>query len=170
MNTIICGTRSIPQNFAYEWVDVFFKCGIVEKPTCIYSGGCDGPDAAGEQYAQKNNIELRRFHANWAKYGKAAGPIRNQKMIDSGAKCLLALLTINDDSDGTRGIIEMADNLPTDYVIVLEIKRLGLKKWEFVSEHIWSPGWFKFDENGKPKMVFDINQSDRLRFYKGGKQ
>jgi len=52
------------------------KYGFTE----IVSGGCSGADKGGEIFAQRNSLKLKVFPANWKKYGKAAGPIRNKSM------------------------------------------------------------------------------------------
>ena len=51
----------------------------VEEITII-SGGASGADALGEKYAKENNFPCEVFKADWNKYGKAAGPIRNARM------------------------------------------------------------------------------------------
>lgn len=50
--------------------------------TMVISGGATGADACGERWAKDNEIELRVFKADWKKHGKAAGPIRNERMAD----------------------------------------------------------------------------------------
>lgn len=47
------------------------------------------------------------FYADWKTYGKAAGPIRNHAMVDSGADLCIAFP--NDDSRGTKDCAEYAD-------------------------------------------------------------
>lgn len=52
-------------------------------PICeVVSGGAPGADSGGEAWAALREVPVRRFPANWAKYGKAAGPMRNQEMAD----------------------------------------------------------------------------------------
>lgn len=48
----------------------------------IVSGHCIGADRMGEEYAKRRNYALKIFPAEWKKYGKRAGPIRNKQMID----------------------------------------------------------------------------------------
>lgn len=43
-----------------------------------------GADQLAYEWAQMRGIPGRCFPAEWGKYRKAAGPIRNQKMIDRG--------------------------------------------------------------------------------------
>ena len=53
------------------------------KFTHIISGGASGADSLAEKYASKKNIELIIHHADWNKFGKKAGPIRNEKIVNS---------------------------------------------------------------------------------------
>lgn len=46
----------------------------------IVSGGATGADALGERYAIENGYKLTKFTADWDRFGKAAGPIRNEQM------------------------------------------------------------------------------------------
>ncbi len=39
-----------------------------------------GADGIGEKIAAKNGWKVKPFPANWKKYGRAAGPIRNKDM------------------------------------------------------------------------------------------
>lgn len=62
-----------------------------------------GADYCGEQWAKKNNIPCAKYKADWFKLGKAAGPIRNQRMIDE-ADALVAF----PGSSGTADVIHRA--------------------------------------------------------------
>lgn len=46
----------------------------------IISGGAQGADSLGENYARERGYALKRYPAQWDKYGRAAGPIRNAEM------------------------------------------------------------------------------------------
>ncbi len=47
----------------------------------IVSGGAKGADTLGERYAKEHNIDTKIFLADWNKYGKSAGFIRNHDII-----------------------------------------------------------------------------------------
>ena len=47
----------------------------------IVSGHCQGADMLGEKYAEEHGFPAKVFPADWKKYGRAAGPIRNKQMI-----------------------------------------------------------------------------------------
>ena len=74
MKTIIAGGRNYVGN--NEDSDFLHTLGITE----VISGGCSGADFFGEKWAIKNHIPIRRIAAEWDKYGKNAGPIRNKAM------------------------------------------------------------------------------------------
>ena len=51
-----------------------------EHPIAEVVGGEE--TACGEEWARKRGIPVRAFPAEWAKHGKAAGPIRNRQMAE----------------------------------------------------------------------------------------
>jgi hypothetical protein len=61
-------------------IGVLDQAGI----THLITGAAPGADRQSQFWAQANDIPFTRFPANWSKWGKAAGPIRNQQMIDMG--------------------------------------------------------------------------------------
>lgn len=78
---VVAGCRNYNNyNEAKEYID-FCISEIKEKYTLIFvSGGCRGADSIGERYAKENGYEIERYPAEWDKYGKAAGPKRNEQM------------------------------------------------------------------------------------------
>ena len=71
----------------------------------IVSGGAKGADMLGERYAAEKGYAIKRFTAEWGKYGKKAGPIRNTEM----ARYADALVAFYDgESRGTANMIKAA--------------------------------------------------------------
>jgi len=71
----------------------------------VVSGGARGVDTFGEMIANARNIPVKRFPADWDKYGKSAGYKRNVQMSEYGQ----ALIAIWDGkSVGTKHMIEIA--------------------------------------------------------------
>jgi predicted Rossmann-fold nucleotide-binding protein len=52
--------------------------------TTIISGHASGADGLAEQWARANNVPIKPYTAEWKRYGRRAGPIRNQRMLDEG--------------------------------------------------------------------------------------
>lgn len=53
-------------------------------------GDADGIDKQVRDWADRRSVNIIVFWANWKKYGKRAGPIRNQAMVDHGTDLCLA--------------------------------------------------------------------------------
>jgi hypothetical protein len=71
----------------------------------IVSGAAKGADYEGEMYARKKGLKLKKFPADWDKYGKSAGYKRNQQMADY-ATHLIAFW--DGTSRGTKNMIDIA--------------------------------------------------------------
>lgn len=71
----------------------------------IVTGLAKGPDTFGKNWAIRNGILYHEFPANWNKFGKSAGYIRNKKMAEF-ADGLLAYW--DGDSRGTMNMINVA--------------------------------------------------------------
>lgn len=50
--------------------------------TEVICGGARGADTLGREWAQKHNIPVKMFPADWDAYGNVAGALRNQEMGD----------------------------------------------------------------------------------------
>ena len=102
MKVIIAGSRDIDDYSLVEKAVAQSGFEITE----VVSGGARGVDFLGEQWALNNHIRTTAFPAQWAAYGRAAGPIRNEKM----AQYAEALIAVWDGkSAGTRNMIENAE-------------------------------------------------------------
>lgn len=85
----------------------------------IVSGGARGADTLGEEFAKRHGFNLKRFPANWGKYGKSAGPIRNRDMAEFAAKTDGVLFAFWDgNSRGTANMITLAEKYGLDVHIV----------------------------------------------------
>lgn len=66
-----------------EYADEAMVRQIIEllNPTVIIHGGAPGADYLAEKVGMALNIPRLEFKADWDKHGRAAGPLRNAKMI-----------------------------------------------------------------------------------------
>jgi hypothetical protein len=55
--------------------------------------------------AQACGYPFREFSADWQKFGKAAGPIRNQQMLDEGKPDLV--IAFHEDLENSKGTQDM---------------------------------------------------------------
>ena len=56
---------------------------FVDEDIEIISGGAKGADAVGEKYAAEFGYPVKKFPADWDKFGKKAGYLRNKQMAAS---------------------------------------------------------------------------------------
>lgn len=108
MKTIIAGSRNFSDYDALK--TICDKHQITE----VVCGGAKGADALGERYAQENNIPVKYFRADWDKYGRSAGPIRNEQMAQY-ADFLIAFW--DGQSKGTDNMIRNAKKHNIKYEI-----------------------------------------------------
>ena len=115
MKTIIAGSRTIENYKLVE--DAVNKCGW--KPTIVVSGCARGVDKLGEEWASNHGKVIEKYPADWDKYGKRAGFLRNERMADNAE----ALILIWDgESKGSQMMLSIA-------------KKKGLKIYEFKLEY-----------------------------------
>lgn len=79
--------------------------------TQVVSGGARGVDTLGELWAETNGVKFIRFPAEWNKYGKAAGPIRNKQMAEYVAPDGALVAVYDGSSRGTGDMIKRATSL-----------------------------------------------------------
>ena len=85
----------------------------------VVSGHAKGADSLGEWYAEENGLKCTIFPADWGKYGKAAGPIRNRQMLEYALKEEAHLVAFwNGTSKGTANMINIAEKADIDVRII----------------------------------------------------
>ena len=110
MRTIIAGGRDFTNTgMAFICLESLVKAGDI-----IISGHASGADMMGELYAQKNKLQCELYPAEWEKYGRAAGPIRNEQM----AKVADRLIAFWDGkSRGTKSMINLAKKYGCEIIV-----------------------------------------------------
>lgn len=86
-----------------------------DKINIVVSGGARGADSLGERWAKDNNKKTLIFPADWDKYGKRAGYIRNEDIIKN-SDCVIAFW--NGISKGTKHSIDLASKFDKPIKIV----------------------------------------------------
>lgn len=107
---IIAGSRLFNDEDLFDCTIYDLLSWIPSEELEIVSGGCSGADAMGEEYAERWGIQCSVFMADWGKYGKAAGPIRNEEMAKYASEAdhgMLIAFPIG-ESRGTRNMVKLA--------------------------------------------------------------
>ena len=108
LHILVCGGR--------HFTNYTLLCDILDnvigdiKEVEIVSGHCQGADMLGEKYAQEHEIDVKIFPADWEKYGRKAGPIRNKQMVDyiTSFDNRIVVAFTNENTIGTRNTITLA--------------------------------------------------------------
>ena len=108
MRLLVCGGRD------YSGRDEIFAVLDGMPVSVVISGLAPGADTLAIQWAHSRKISLLCFPANWKAHGKAAGPIRNQKMLDEGKPDLVLAFP------GGRGTADMVRRAKQAGVTVVE--------------------------------------------------
>ncbi len=82
----------------------------------IIEGCATGADALAEVWAAGYGVPNEHFPADWTKYGRAAGPIRNQQILDEGRPTLVVAFP------GGRGTANMVKKARAAGVRVVEVQ------------------------------------------------
>lgn len=102
---IVCGGR--------DWSDagaVSRVLTVAQERTgiaMIITGGAKGADSLAARWAHANAIPYLTVPANWEKHGDAAGPIRNQIMLDMMGEMLDGVIAFP-GGPGTRHMCKIA--------------------------------------------------------------
>ncbi len=80
MRVLVCGGRDYND---YEKICMALDKSSHQKTiTLLIHGDALGADRLARDWAFSRNVPRAPYPADWEAHGKAAGPIRNQKMID----------------------------------------------------------------------------------------
>ena len=104
MRLIIAGGRDFDDyKFLKESVISFVGN---EKDIEVVCGLARGADLLGKTLAEEMDWKIKEFPADWDKYGKSAGFIRNSEMADYATHCICFWDEI---SKGTKHMIDLAE-------------------------------------------------------------
>jgi hypothetical protein len=112
MRLLICGSRHW-NDYETIWHEV---ATLPSKPKVVITGG----DVNGSRYSQRGadliatkvakdmKISYQIYYADWKRYGRRAGPLRNKRMLEEG-KPTFVLAFPAADSKGTIDMIRQAE-------------------------------------------------------------
>ena len=88
MRILICGGRAYANREAVEIALSPYRYrpmgGSVPGEHVIIHGGAEGADTLADEWARKWVLRREIYRPDWKKHGKAAGPLRNSRMIAEG--------------------------------------------------------------------------------------
>jgi len=113
MNIIVCGGRDYNDTGRVNAVLSMIQAD--NAISCLIMGDAKGADERAEEWAYINGVNFRVYYADWDTYGKGAGPLRNQEMLQIGKPSLLVAFP------GGRGTEDMIRRCKDAMVPVLRV-------------------------------------------------
>lgn len=108
INLVVAGSRDLtPLHYDVvaraidTWIEKHARTGDVR----IVEGGARGADQLAATYSRVRLVGHQRVRADWESDGKAAGPIRNQRMIDDAHGLVVVRYP---DSRGSADVLRRA--------------------------------------------------------------
>lgn len=100
---LICGSRT--------WMDsdaIRDRIFLLPKGSVVIHGGAMGADALAGRWARFYGHEEVVFPADWSRNGRAAGPIRNHRMLIEGKPDRVIAFRMPGESRGTDDMVRRA--------------------------------------------------------------
>ena len=118
MRVLICGGRDpSPEICDAVWNWVMERC---EPGDVVIHGAAHGVDEQAMIAAQTlPGVKHLPFQANWAAHGRAAGPIRNRRMLEEGKPDLVVAFP---GGQGTADMVRQAEKAGVPVVKPMDIK------------------------------------------------
>jgi len=112
VRVLVCGGRDFADQCAVDRCldGLHDELGI----TRIIEGGARGADRFAYEWGAINCVRVEHFVADWKTHGRAAGPIRNQQMLEEGEPDLVVAFP------GGRGTADMIRRAKAAGLKVLE--------------------------------------------------
>ena len=112
MKILVCGDRNWVDQAAItrELLGYLRTTTPPSKPVSpntitVIHGDARGADRLAGEVARCLGMKVKRYPADWAQYGRAAGPIRNKRMLEEGKPDLV--LAFHPDLRQSRGTAHM---------------------------------------------------------------
>jgi hypothetical protein len=99
VRVLVCGSRHY-----CNYRKIFTRLANM-KISLIIAGGARGADTLAVRAAKECGFSYAEYPADWERYGKKAGPIRNQQMLDMGKPDFV--LAFHDDVESSKGTKDM---------------------------------------------------------------
>lgn len=87
MRVLICGGRDFKD---LPFLDRTLDALHAKRPfSAVIHGGAHGADEMAHFWAGATGVAIEVYEADWKKHGRAAGPRRNQRMLDESKPDLI---------------------------------------------------------------------------------
>jgi hypothetical protein len=115
MKILVTGSR--------EWYNraiIYRELIKYPKSSIVIQGVARGADSIARDIALRLGMQVLDFPAEWNKYNKSAGPIRNRQMLDQKPDLVLAFHENIEESKGTKDCVNEATKRGIPVILIQE--------------------------------------------------
>ena len=116
---LVCGSRGITDtNWVKSQIDSYWYWNLAcYEDLIMIEGAARGVDLIAKEYAEENNwTQIKEYPAEWDKYGKSAGPIRNEIMVKEADEVLILW---DGSSRGTLNDIHLCEKYNKPFKVII---------------------------------------------------
>lgn len=119
MRVIVCGGRDYQNQSRVDEI-----LNSLDGIRHLWHGNAKGADTLADRWGRgKPNVSVHPVPAQWKKYGKRAGPLRNQAMLGQSPDLVVAF-------KGGRGTADMVKRAEAAGVNILHVTEISSKNEE----------------------------------------
>ena len=135
---LVCGSRTIrdttyiqgPTQWAKNQIEAYWYYNLAcYDELVMIEGAAKGIDTIAKEYAQENDWKIEEYPAEWDKYGKSAGYIRNEIMVKAADEVLILW---DGESKGTKHDIDLCEKYNKPYKVLIynnKVKETYVEKY-----------------------------------------
>lgn len=109
LRVLVCGSRTFTDR---EAVDAVLNgiAAATDRNLIVIHGAARGADRMAHDWTTLNDVPVLAFAANWNKYGKRAGFVRNSEMLEDGKPDVVWAFVDKplSESKGTKMMVDIA--------------------------------------------------------------
>ena len=121
---LICGDRNwIDHDLIHVWLEKLVECGY----DTVIEGQARGADLIAREEAEGMDLTVLPFPADWKRYHRGAGLIRNRLMLNEGPELVVAFHDYIEMSAGTKDCITQARRLG---ILALVVSHKEVIEWQ----------------------------------------
>jgi len=116
---LVCGGR--------EFTDFRLILSVLSRlsPSLVIEGGARGADTGARVAAGKLGIQVREFPADWARFGRRAGYLRNEQMLAEGHPDMVVAFP---GGPGTASMVRLARQAGVPVRVIVSAQAFFEKK------------------------------------------
>jgi hypothetical protein len=118
IRVLVCGGRDFANASRLDDVLSALHTDTRGPIAVLIHGAARGADTLAGEWAERQRIRVEAYPADWEAEGRAAGPIRNKRMLDEGKPDLVIAFP------GGRGTANMVKQATERGVEVMDVREL----------------------------------------------